>query len=152
MTFLNCYQWTPQLYPQSLSLIRDHYQLFPAYQTIIVTHICHIYPHRCKTNCIPILPSCVYSRSESNQISRRIPKYSTTYAIIHFCLFSLLQHDACVLHPHMIFYTNHYACTHSHSLPSEITQVNCCYIMKNVPHIFLSITYIKHTHTHHPPK
>ena len=122
------------LYPSSLSLTRYHSQLFPTSPTIRFTYRSHICPPKCQNNWSSLLPSCVYSRSESKKISRKRPKYSTT------------------LHTHMIFYTNHSSFTRSHPLPSEMTSINCCAIMTIVTHAFLYITSVKHVPTHHPPK
>ena len=37
----------------------------------------------------------------------------------------------------MLSYTNHYTCTHAHSLPSETTRINCHSILTIVTHPFL---------------
>ena len=78
------------IYPSSPYITIYYYQLLPNFHTIRVAHRCQIFSSKCHINSVPLLKSCVYSRSDSKQGSHRIPKYITTYAILQISLFSTL--------------------------------------------------------------
>ena len=80
------------LYPTSPYIIKYHHQLYPTYHIIGIAHRSHSCPFKCHTNRYSFLSSFFVPNTDYNQNTHKQPKYLTTYTIIHFYIFYLLQH------------------------------------------------------------